>query len=235
MKDSRQFTKATSIAYLTMFFFYSATIVIAYGSQGADTPGFLPDVLGESTSSKIVSVLVLLHLIVAYIIAVQPLHVWFHKTICPKTLYKNDISGTRDWFIITFAYTLFGFCIANLIPFFADLQALIGTLLGAPIMFGWPPLLYSLAKRQETESTSINETFSSMGMPKMVLCGFMMFVLVPIFLVVGTWGECRISLKTPRRLVDLSIVDQLNIQSTLIVTIRTIIVVSLHSLVFTEL
>jgi Transmembrane amino acid transporter protein len=192
MKHGQQFPRATLVAYLVMFLSYATTIVIAYGSNGADTPGFLPDILKSGSASAIaVSVLTLFHLIVAYVIAVQPLHVWFHKTFFSKTLYHSTWSGTRDWLIISFTFTLFGWTVANLIPFFADIQALIGTLFGAPIMFGWPPLFYFLTKRRNTESKTIKETVASMGMFYTIVSGFMMFVLVPVFVIVGTWGSVK--------------------------------------------
>lgn len=190
MKSSNKFPSATMMAYIIMFLAYSTTAIVAYGIKGSSVPGFLPNILdGGSANAKAVSVLTCFHIMVAYVVCVQPLHVWLHCTFFPKTVYKSTWNGSRDWLITTVSFTLIGWTIANLIPFFADIQSLIGNLFGAPIMFGWPPLFYFLAKRQETESKSIHEALRQMGWWNGLICGFMLLVLVPLFVIFGTIGS----------------------------------------------
>ena len=58
----------------------------------------------------------------------QPFHNYFHSKIFHKTLDKSTVHGNIDWFIITGSYLILGFIINNYIPFFEDIQDLIGSL-----------------------------------------------------------------------------------------------------------
>ena len=187
MKQSSQFPRACNVAYMIMLLAYVTTTVLAYGSQGSETPGFLPNMLESgSPAAKFVGLLTFFHIVVAYVVTVQPVHVWFHSSFRSSTLYKGDFSGTRDWLIITVSFTAFAWVVANLIPFFADLQSIIGSLFGAPIMFGWPTLFFYMSKKREAKS--FKETLSLMGTKNVIICGIMMFVFTPLFVIVGTYG-----------------------------------------------
>lgn len=74
------------------------------------------------------SVLITFHVVVAYVITGQPFHHFLHSKIFPTTLDKSTMRGTLDWFIITAGYLVVGFIISNSIPFFEDVQGLIGSL-----------------------------------------------------------------------------------------------------------
>lgn len=187
MKDSKQFPKATLVSYIIMLATYSATVVIAYGVKGQDVPDFLPDVLhAGSVPAQIVGVLTFFHIMVTYVVVVQPIHVWIHTTFRHKTLYKNTFAGTCDWMIITVSFAVFAWIIANLVPFFADIQSILGSLFGAPTIFGWPVLFYFRAHRREAKS--LRETIRLMGVSDTVLCVIMFCVLLPLFAIVGTSG-----------------------------------------------
>jgi hypothetical protein len=58
----------------------------------------------------------------------QPFHHFLHSKIFPKTLDKSTTRGKVDWFIVTFSYLVVGFIISNAVPFFEDVQNLIGSL-----------------------------------------------------------------------------------------------------------
>lgn len=66
------------------------------------------------------------HIVVAYVITVQPLNFWLHATIFPKTYNKPGRKGQIHWLLLTISYIIFAFIVGNLIPFFSDLQSLIG-------------------------------------------------------------------------------------------------------------
>lgn len=187
MKQSTQFPKAATVAYTIMLFAYVTTVIIAYGSKGSETPGFLPNILEAGSPVAVaVGILTYIHIVVAYVVTVQPIHVWIHSTFRSSTLYQSTFGGTRDWVIITVLFTTFVWFVANLIPFFADIQGIIGSLFGAPIMFGWPPLFYWLSKRRG--SFSNKEAVFLMGKFNAVICGIMLFACVPTFVIVGTYG-----------------------------------------------
>jgi len=186
MKKPNEFGKSLSSAYSIMLFWYSITVIIAYGEEVTAVAGFLPDSLLDGSSAKItVGVLVVFHIMVAYVIAVQPFHFWLHSTIFPQTYHKPGRKGQLHWFLLTVGYILFAFVIGNVIPFFSDLQGLIGALLGAPIVFGWPSLYYLLTNRNTQGSWKA--AFSHMGLVNSLLTLLMLCCLTPLFLVLGTW------------------------------------------------
>ena len=186
MKVPKQFPRSLTFSFGLMSCTYMFVVVVAYGYKGSSVPGFLPDILSEGPAKIAADVLLLLHIIIAYVVVSQPLHVWFHSKIFPKTLYQDTFSGQLHWFLICFGFVAFSWLIANLIPFFAEVQSLIGSLFGAPIMFGWPALFYVLSCRQGVNSWK--ETISHMGWMRAVLCGLFLFVFLPLFLILGTGG-----------------------------------------------
>jgi len=54
----------------------------------------------------------------------------------------SGLPGTLRWFGVSLACLMFSILVANGIPFFSELQALLGSLTGAPILFGWPAFFY---------------------------------------------------------------------------------------------
>jgi len=187
MKDAKQFpTYSCGAAYAFMAVMYGMTIIVAYGIRGVQTEEFLPDILPAGAARKIVGVLVCLHISVSYVIAGQPLHMWMHATFFPKTYNQESRKASFHWFLLTGGYILFGFFIGNLIPFFADVQALIGSLFGAPTMFGWPVAFYLSVSRRK--STSWCAAFHSIGIGHATICLFFLLICTPMFCLLGTTG-----------------------------------------------
>jgi FtsH-binding integral membrane protein len=168
---------------------YWLTVSIAYGVKGANTSEFLPDSVPEGLGRRIAGFLVVLHITVSYVIVCQPLHSWFHLKLFPRTYQKESKLGTVHWFLITVGYLIFGFVVGNLIPFFADVQAFIGSLFGAPTIFGWPPAFYIYLHRQQTNSW--NEAAIQMGYGNAAVCVIFLFVCTPLFCVLGTSGAIQ--------------------------------------------
>lgn len=186
MKDAHQFPKACGLAYGLMCIMYALTVVVAYGISGQDTEEFLPDILPPSLARKTVGLLVCLHISVSYVISCQPLHMWLHSQVFPQTFQLESKLGAIHWFIITCGYLVFGFIIGNLIPFFADVQALIGSLFGAPTIFAWPVAFYVVVQRRRVQSW--RATLQVMGWGQVGVCAFFLFVCTPLFVLLGTAG-----------------------------------------------
>eukprot|EP00980_Cylindrotheca_fusiformis_P006250 scaffold1336_cov158-Cylindrotheca_fusiformis.AAC.12 len=189
MKEPNQFPKACSLAYFVMCAVYGLTVVVAYGIKGADTPEFLPDSVPSGLAQRFAGALVALHITVSYVIACQPLHDWLHQNIFPSTYHEESTLGSIHWFLITGGYLVFGFIVGNLIPFFADVQALIGSLFGAPTIFGWPAIFYLVLCRRKTSSWKEAVTF--MGYGHAATCVVFLFVCTPLFCVLGTTGAIQ--------------------------------------------
>jgi len=191
MKHKRQFPKACNLAYAIMCFVYSFVVITAYGVQGKDTPGFLPEILQTGAAKTTVGVLVVLHITVSYVIAVQPFHMWLHSIAFPKTYQCESRKASLHWLLLTVGYIMFGWVIANLIPFFADVQSLIGAMFGAPIVFGWPTLFYILVNKRKTTGGTWRETLSYIGWKHSFVCCLFLFVFTPLFTIVGTVASVK--------------------------------------------
>lgn len=187
MKNPKEFSKSCNFAYIIMGIVYTVIVVVAYGVSGDNVEDFLPDEVSPGAAKTTIGVLVVFHIIVAYVIAIQPFHCWVHSIVFPKTFNSSSVKGQVHWFFITVVYIIFAFVIANLIPFFSDLQGLIGSALGAPIVFGFPSLYYLLASKKEAGG-SWKETFSSIGVLNSSISLIFLCVLTPMFLILGTWG-----------------------------------------------
>ena len=180
MKNPKEFPKSCNVAYMVMGVIYTIITIVAYGVAGENVARFLPDGISPGVAKTTVGVLVAFHIIVAYVIAIQPFHVWVHSTVFPETLYVSSNKGKIHWLTITVGYIIVAWVLANIIPFFEDLQGLIGALLGAPIVFGWPSLYYLLANRRENGASWL-ETFRSIGLINTSISLLFLCIYTPMF------------------------------------------------------
>jgi amino acid permease len=152
MESSSDFPKAIFAASTIMGSVYLATCLISVWLMGRNVPEFLPDAIPAShlLVRRIVGWLLAYHVVVSYILTNQPLASTFHAMLSPDTLLDYvSWRGKLFWLAITSALLGFSFLLANAIPFFSTFQALIGSLLGAPLMFGWPAFFYLSACVQQ--------------------------------------------------------------------------------------
>ncbi len=100
----------------------------------------------------------------------------FHLEHFPHT--ANAVEGGRaHWCLIQIGILILSFCIAQSIPFFSDFQNLVGALLAAPTMFGWPALFYWYGMRKNGEKISVFNWW---------VCWIFMGLVMPFCTVVGT-------------------------------------------------
>lgn len=100
----------------------------------------------------------------------------FHLTHWGHTANDRE-GGWWHWLVIQSGILFLSFLIANAIPFFGDFQNLVGALLAAPTMFGWPAFFYWYGMRKN------GAAISSFHMA--VVLAFL-FVLTPFCTIVGT-------------------------------------------------
>ena len=200
MKQPKRFPTSIVFVYCVMWLVYLTTIIIAYGNEGSNVPGFLPDAMSDGPAKVVTAVFILFHVIGAYSITGRSFHRFLHSKLFSQSVDKNTPRGKFDWFVVTGLYLLFTFTVSNAIPFFADIQSLIGSVFGAPIVFGWPVLFYGSmcysevvgkAKEEEGDSPSsspiINKSIlHEMGYKHVVFCGVFVFIFLPLFWFVGT-------------------------------------------------
>ena len=67
--------------------------------------------------------------------------------------------------------------VAVAIPFFSDLQQLLGSCLGAPLVFGCPAFFFLASSRAAARPIALVD---------LLLCGLFLYILSPLFAIVGT-------------------------------------------------
>jgi amino acid permease len=146
MKDSRQFPLAMTVATIIMMLVYISIVTLAYLAKGDSLPSFAPDAVTNPHFRQIVGALVAFNVFTSYLLTNVPLAMALHERIAPET--SRDFTSMRarvHWLLLTSALLAFSFVVANAIPFFGAFQGMIGSALGAPIVFGWPPLFFLMA------------------------------------------------------------------------------------------
>lgn len=199
MKEPRHFPRAVNLSYAIMCLLYGLTVCVAYSVKGSEIPGFLPDILPQGGAARAtVGAMVVLHITVSYVIAGQPLHKWFHATFFPSTVEEESKRASFHWFLVTFGYLLVGWVLSNCIPFFADVQALIGSLFGAPIMFAWPVVFVvaALGGREilvnDNKRNSLwKQGFRNLGWGHAAIGIFFLAICTPVFCILGTTGAIK--------------------------------------------
>ena len=185
MEEPRSFPRAAITANAMMILIYVSTCVLGYHAFGADVAGFLPDSMQPGAAKSVVGLLLTLHTAVAYMVTAQPLHRSLHGWLFPETLETSSTSSARacmHWALLSSGQLLLSVLLATAVPFFADLQALLGSLTGAPMIFGFPALFFLRARHAN-------------GLPirwaDLALCGLFLAVLTPLFLVIGTMSSVQ--------------------------------------------
>lgn len=190
MRDTKEASKAVKVSYYFMTVTYAAIVVTAYGSDGPSVEGFLPDALHSGPAKVITNALIAFHVLVAYVITgnltVQVFYKWMFRSL-PLELaslgtWVQGVQVRLRWLLLTFLLLAFSYVLANVVPAFSALQALIGALAGAPIVFGFPPLFYLLAHRQAGIVGRPLANFDA------ILCSLFLFILLPSFTILGTIG-----------------------------------------------
>mmetsp|Transcript_6087 Transcript_6087/g.9029 ORF Transcript_6087/g.9029 Transcript_6087/m.9029 type:complete len:487 (-) Transcript_6087:34-1494(-) len=166
-------TKYANTALIMALSFYVTAYAAIVLAAGPDPPAFLLDVFLTSDgrartgfTSRCCGFLLFAHVAVSFAINQQALaatvisrffHIPVNNQSTLQKCYRH--AGThRIWFFVTFFITLCAWLVANAIPFFQDLVALIGALTATPLSFAFPMLLYSLASKFYSDRMSDNST-----------------------------------------------------------------------------
>jgi len=125
------------IAYLTV-----ALVSFFFGVQ----TGNIVDSMPAGPLLRVVAICLFLHVGIVYLIKSVVLQIFFHAKCSPHDLNSRRLKSYLKHGSFGLAMLIFGFLIANAVPFFSQLLGLIGGLLGGPINFMFPLYLYLAAK-----------------------------------------------------------------------------------------
>lgn len=182
MKEPSQFTTASTLSYAQMFIVYATCFVVAYGLGGGHVDPFVPNNLKDGGIKQAVGALVAYHVLIAYVIIGVPFHSVLHAAMFPESFGQATMTSRIQWFCISLTFLIFGWAIGNAIPSFASLTSLIGSLTGAPILFGWPAFFYAYGAYKKNVQISRTDK---------IACIVYLFVFLPVFTVIGTVASVR--------------------------------------------
>jgi proton-coupled amino acid transporter len=177
MKSPADFPKALYTANGLMMTCYTLICAIAYGTHGVAIQPFLPDALDPGPTRSVVGVLLAFHTAVSYLLTGQPLHRNVHLMIWPKNADGAGMQTALQWGAITCFFLITAFFIANAVPFFADFQDLLGNLIGASTVFGWPAFFFLRGMRRKGYAIARVD---------LAVCASYLLVFVPAFTLLGT-------------------------------------------------
>ena len=150
MEDPRDFGKAVKVSCGSLVGLYACALAVGYYYRGAAVPSFLPDALDDSPLKTLVGVLLYFHIVVTYLVNNQPLTKKVCDALWPRKGDEAAEVSARQWAGVTGAFLAWSYLIANLIPWFSDFQNVMGSMLGAPVMFGFPVAFYVLDPKQSS-------------------------------------------------------------------------------------
>ena len=177
MQEPRDFPKALYAANGLMIIVYTGVSAIGYGTYGDRVQSFLPDTLPAGFARTVVGVLLAFHTLVSYLLTGQPLHRVLHLWLLPATADQPTRQGAWHWAWITLTLLVLAFLVANVVPFFADLQDLLGNLLGGASVFGWPAFFFLRGSKLKGRPVALVDK---------LMCALFLGVCLPAFTLVGT-------------------------------------------------
>jgi len=110
--------------------------------------------------------------------------------IAPSLSATSSAGSSVLHFILSVLLLAFAFLVANAVPFFSDFQNIIGSALGAPILFGWPPLLYLASERKNGDPGSMlyangDPNLERVPLGTKLLCWLSLYVMLPMCFILG--------------------------------------------------
>lgn len=187
MAEPRDFPRAVVVANIIMVGVYTATSAVGYAAFGRGVAGFLPDSLPDGPARRAVSLLLLFHTGVAYLIVATPLHRALQRIVAPHTVDQPTAAGRACWLGLSLAQLALSVVLATAVPFFSQFQDLLGALTGAPMVFGFPAFFFLRARHLKGVPV---------GWADALACGAFLCVLLPLFTLVGTYSSMEAIVRT---------------------------------------
>jgi len=178
MKNPRRFPVSLGVSQSIMLFMYLFTSLMAYTYGGQNVEGFILYSLPQNGLRTACSLLVGIHIIVAYMVTNQPLSYKAHEFFSRATLHASSVKASLIHFGITVVFLATGFVVANLIPFFASMQGVIAAFAASPIVFFYPAYFYFKASKRAGH-------WGGVPVLEKMWLGTMVFVIFPFCFFVG--------------------------------------------------
>lgn len=139
MKHRQEAPKSLGLALSVFGFVYVGICLLA----GPNPPSFLFDDIPNGWNRQVAGLLLWIHVAVSYAINSQAICSSVDR-LCVHRITLGDLHlhPRRRWLLITLFLAVSSYLVANVVPFFKDLVALIGALTSVPLTLLLPALLY---------------------------------------------------------------------------------------------
>ena len=147
MTKPEDFRKALNVAQPFLCSVYVIVCCVCYAYYGDSAPHYLLDVLNYNWTRTFAGCLMFVHMIISYTITQQVLTRALHLMLFPETvnaLYPKDegyVKGCLHWFGISTALMIGAYVFTGLIPFFSQMNSLIGALFDPLLCFVLPSIM----------------------------------------------------------------------------------------------
>lgn len=177
--DRNESPKSLGISLISFGTVYAVVCIAA----GPNPPEFLFDAIEGGTARRFAGLMLWLHLAVSFSINAQALC----SSIDRMKLHRVQILRLHErhqlrWALLTLLVILSSYLIANSVPFFSDLVALIGASTSVPLTLLLPALLYRKMMGSPLFLLGTDTSSSS-------ICSFLLVIFSLLFLVFGVLGS----------------------------------------------
>jgi hypothetical protein len=138
LRDRKQAPRTLLYALTAFGSVYILIILLA----GADPPAFLFDAIPAGTNRRVAGLLLWAHVMVSYAINSQAICASLERLVSPRLPWLYGRSPATRWTILTGSMAVAAYTVANAIPFFDDLVALIGAMTSVPLTLLLPVLFW---------------------------------------------------------------------------------------------
>ena len=129
---------------------YLSVALLSYFYQGQDAADYLIDSIPPGIMHGVASLLLFVHVMVAYVLKALPLATYLHSHFAPRRVHEDSFVAKLQFSLCGFSMLCLGNIVANSIPFFNTFLGLIGGLLCTPISFVLPVVLFVRLKQIKT-------------------------------------------------------------------------------------
>lgn len=138
LSDRQQAPRSLAWSLSAFGTFYVVVILAA----GSNPPGLLFDAIPPGLNRRIAGFLLWIHVIVSYAINSQAICSSLDRLVLGRMGIPRPEDPAKRWMFLTAVMAISAYTVANAVPFFKDLVALIGSLTSVPLTLLLPALFW---------------------------------------------------------------------------------------------
>jgi len=167
MEKPSHFPRAFAVTGPIMVCIYLVVALVSH-YFGVDRGNIL-EAVPHGPAVRVVATMLFAHVLIVYLVKSIVLQRFCHSVLSPRDADRRSLAAYLKHGSLGLAMLVFGYLVANAVPFFSQLLGLIGGFLGGPINFLFPVYLYLAAlgrhrqAQQEANPTCDPDTLEREG------------------------------------------------------------------------